>query len=152
MDLLEVTDRLNGRLGKLSFSHPVTHVYNPHEYARMPYNIYIERYGRAPKRYLFLGMNPGPWGMVQTGIPFGDVQTVSTWLDIRAGVNRPARVHPKRPVEGFSCRRREISGKRLWGWAQHHFVTPDVFFQTALLSISALLPFLRKTGKIGPPT
>ena len=29
-------------------------------------------------------MNPGPFGMVQTGVPFGEVEAVRSWLQ-RAG-------------------------------------------------------------------
>ena len=57
----------------LDFSGPVTHVYNPLEYARAPHEAYLERWGRGPKRVVLLGMNPGPFGMAQTGVPFGDV-------------------------------------------------------------------------------
>ncbi|MEJ2040442.1 MAG: single-stranded DNA-binding protein, partial [Desulfosarcinaceae bacterium] len=64
------------QVGALTFSSPVTHVYNPLRYARDRFAAYWERYGRPPKRILFVGMNPGPWGMVQTGVPFGDVEMV----------------------------------------------------------------------------
>ena len=102
-------------LARLRFGAPVTHVYNPLEYARRPHAAYVERYARAPVRVLYFGMNPGPFGMAQTGVPFGEVGHVRDWLGIEAPVTKPAREHPKRPVEGFACRRSEVSGARLWG-------------------------------------
>ena len=57
-------------------------------------------------------MNPGPWGMVQTGVPFGEVSLVREWLGIDATIRRPKVLHPDRPVEGFLCQRREVSGSR----------------------------------------
>jgi single-strand selective monofunctional uracil DNA glycosylase len=55
--------------------------------------------------------------MAQTGVPFGDVPSVRDFLRVEAPVGSPAAVHPKRPVAGFACHRREVSGQRLWGWA-----------------------------------
>ena len=36
------------------------------------------------KRVVFLGMNPGPFGMAQVGVPFGEVAAVRDWLRIDA--------------------------------------------------------------------
>ena len=105
--------KLNRSLGKLRFSEPVTHVYNPLEYALEPCLDYYQRYGQGPRRVLMLGMNPGPWGMAQTGVPFGEVGMVRDWLKIRGTVHKPALEHPQRPVLGFDCARSEVSGKRL---------------------------------------
>jgi len=102
-------------LAPLTFAAPVSHVYNPLEYAWAPHEQYLRRYGNTAKRVVFLGMNPGPFGMVQTGVPFGDVGMVRDWLGIQAPVQQPARSNPKRPIEGFACRRSEVSGSRLWG-------------------------------------
>jgi len=115
-------------LAELRFAAPVTHVYNPLEYARRPHAAYVRRYARAPVRLLFFGMNPGPFGMAQTGVPFGDVRMVREWMGISEKVERPAGEHPKRPVLGFDCGRSEVSGSRLWGWARDRFGTPDAFF------------------------
>jgi single-strand selective monofunctional uracil DNA glycosylase len=127
MNLLSVTANLKRDLARLEFIAPITHVYNPLDYAGEAYRQYLERYGRAPE-VLLIGMNPGPWGMAQTGVPFGDVEMVRDWLDIHAPVGKPPIEHPKRPVLGFACRRREGSGRRLWGWARDRFRTPDHFF------------------------
>jgi hypothetical protein len=111
----DIIDDLLDELRPLRFSSPITHVYNPLEYARAPYTDYLSLYGRCPKEVILLGMNPGPWGMAQTGVPFGEIRAVKEWLCIEAPVGTPSRLHPKRPVHGFKCSRSEVSGKRLWG-------------------------------------
>ena len=58
-----ITDDLLADLEGLTFAAPVTHVYNPFEYARPLWDQYCERFGTGPKEAVFLGMNPGPWGM-----------------------------------------------------------------------------------------
>ena len=129
------TDDLVKSLRPLHFGAPVTHVYNPLEYARRPHAAYVERYARAPVRVLYFGMNPGPFGMAQTGVPFGEVAHVRDWLGIEAPVTKPAREHPKRPVDGFACRRSEVSGARLWGALRAHYEKPERFFRHPQLNI-----------------
>ncbi len=129
MSLKKITDDLVEDLRPLRFGPPISHVYNPLEYARSPYDQYVERFGKGFKEILLLGMNPGPWGMAQTGVPFGEVRAVRDWLKIQAPVGAPVPMHPKRPVAGFACTRSEISGKRLWGWAETTFQTPQRFFE-----------------------
>src|SRR5690242_2272754 len=95
--------RLRDQAGALTFAAPVSHVYNPLAYAWPAHELYLRRYASGRKRVLFLGMNPGPFGMVQTGVPFGEIAAVRDWLGIEAAIGRPAREHPKRPVTGFAC-------------------------------------------------
>ena len=128
MRLIDISRRLSARVGDLTFAPPVTHVYNPLEYARAPHERYLERYGVPPKEAVLVGMNPGPFGMAQTGVPFGDVQMVRDWMGISLKVDSPSGQHPKRPVLGFDCPRSEVSGTRLWGWARERFATPEAFF------------------------
>ncbi len=128
MTLLALADSLSRKLGRLSFGPPVSHVYNPLVYARAPYSKYLERYGQPPKEVVLLGMNPGPFGMAQTGIPFGEVVAARDWLGLEAPVGKPGAEHPKRPVLGFQCPKSEVSGTRLWGWARQRFGTPERFF------------------------
>lgn len=157
MNLLSVTANLRHDLARLNFTAPITHVYNPLEYAAEPYRQYVERYANEPE-ILFIGMNPGPWGMVQTGVPFGDVEMVRDWLRIHGPVGRPPLEHPKRPVLGFSCRRGEASGRRLWGWARDRFGAPEFFFCALLRGqlLSAVLFSRRRyqfdTGQIAGRT
>lgn len=151
MDLETITDDLLLELRSLRFDKPVTHVYNPLEYARAPYSQYLRRYAKPPKQIVLIGMNPGPWGMAQTGIPFGEVAAVRDWLDIEAPVGAPAYMHPKRPVTGFNCRRSEISGKRIWGWAQKRFKTPQNFFARFFIANYCPLQFLEASGRNRTP-
>ncbi len=124
MTLLAISDDLAAELRGLRFGPPVAHVYNPLEYAREPYRQYLSRYGLPPRQVVLVGMNPGPWGMAQTGVPFGEVRAVRDWMGIEAPVGQPGRVHPKRPINGFACTRSEVSGRRLWGWAQNTSAAP----------------------------
>lgn len=130
----------------LRFGPPVTHVYNPLEYARDPYRQYLRLYGNRPKEVVLVGMNPGPWGMAQTGVPFGEITAVRDWMGIDAAVGCPERPHPKRPITGFACVRNEVSGRRLWGWAQKNFGTADVFFRRFFVANYCPLMFIAKTG------
>ncbi len=125
---LEAARRLREAVDRLAFAAPVTHVYDPLGYAWAPFEAYVRRYGRGPKRVAFVGMNPGPWGMAQTGVPFGEVAAVRDWMGIEALVGRPAAENPKRPVEGFACRRSEVSGRRLWGLFAQRFGSAEAFF------------------------
>lgn len=126
--LIASARRLNKALGGLRFAPPVAWVYRPLEYAWEPHRQYLERFAQGGKRVVFLGMNPGPFGMVQTGVPFGEVAAVRDWMGIRAPVGKPAAEHAKRPVEGFDCKRSEVSGRRLWGLFAQRFGTADAFF------------------------
>lgn len=146
MKLLEIADGLSRKLARLSFALPVTHVYNPLTYAREPYARYLTRYGGGRKEVVFLGMNPGPFGMAQTGVPFGEVGFVRDWLGLEAPVGRPRREHPKRPVLGFDCPKSEVSGSRLWGWAESRFGTPERFFARFFVLNYCPLLFLEASG------
>lgn len=126
--LLVAAQALSARLRSMSFAAPVSHVYNPLEYAWAPHEQYLRRYGAGRKRVVFLGMNPGPFGMVQTGVPFGEIEAVRGWMGIEAAVGKPAIENPKRPIEGFSCPRSEVSGRRLWGLFSQRFPRADDFF------------------------
>ena len=129
MQFDDITDQLAAAMEAMNFQPPVTHVYNPLQYARPAYDEYLRRYASPPKEIVLLGMNPGPWGMAQTGVPFGEVAAVQQWLGIETPVGRPAVEHPKKPVTGFDCTKSEVSGKRLWGWARDRFDRPDAFFK-----------------------
>ncbi len=144
--LVEISRSLCRAVSKLTFSLPVKHVYNPLAYARVPHEQYLERYG-GRARALLLGMNPGPFGMMQTGVPFGDVTAVRRFLKIEAPVEKPRLEHPKRPIQGFACARKEVSGTRLWGFAEDRFKTAERFFETFFVVNYCPLAFLTETGK-----
>jgi single-strand selective monofunctional uracil DNA glycosylase len=142
---------LSRELAALSFGPPVVHVYNPLLYARRAHTAYLRSYGDSRKRVVFLGMNPGPFGMVQTGVPFGDVACVRDWLLIEAKIERPARQHPKRPILGFDCPRSEVSGTRLWGAIAAHFGTPRRFFADHFIANYCPLAFVEASGRNRTP-
>jgi single-strand selective monofunctional uracil DNA glycosylase len=150
-ELVQVSRALSRAVSSLEFSRPVTHVYNPLEYARRSHEIYLRRFGATPKEVVFVGMNPGPFGMAQTGVPFGDVGFVRDWMGIEARVDRPASEHPKRPVLGFACGRSEVSGSRVWGWAQERFGTPERFFSRFFVINYCPLLFIESTGRNRTP-
>ena len=144
--LVPISRDLTRRLATLRFATPVTHVYRPLEYARAPYEAYLERYGAKPREVVMIGMNPGPFGMAQTGVPFGDVASVRDWLGITGRVEAPAGAHEKRPVLGFDCPRSEVSGTRLWGWARDRFGTPERFFSRFFVANYCPLVFMEASG------
>ena len=151
MDLFKVTDAQVTALKTLRFGPPVTHVYNPLEYARGAYDTYLRKYGGKPKEIVLIGMNPGPWGMAQTGVPFGEITVVRDWLGIHVPIGKPVKIHPKRPVDGFDCKRSEVSGKRLWGWSKKKFVTPEKFFARFFVANYCPLMFIEESGRNRTP-
>jgi single-strand selective monofunctional uracil DNA glycosylase len=136
---------------RLKFGPPVSHVYDPLTYAWRGHAAYIDAYGATRKRVVYVGMNPGPFGMAQTGVPFGEVASVRDWLGITARVDRPAREHPKRPVEGFACPRSEVSGTRVWGAVREHYGTPARFFRHAYVANYCPLMFMEASGRNRTP-
>ena len=147
MSLVSISRRLCKEVDALTFAAPVHTVYNPLAYARAPHERYLERYGKGPKQVVLVGMNPGPFGMAQTGIPFGDIALVRDWLGIDGKVGKPAREHAKRPVLGFDCPRSEVSGTRLWGWAKDRFMEPERFFERFFVINYCPLCFMEAGGK-----
>jgi len=143
--LASIARKLSRALTPLHFAPPTAYVYNPLVYARAPHELYLERYGRTPE-ILLLGMNPGPFGMAQTGVPFGEVSIARDWLGLEAHVDKPEREHPKRPITGFACTRSEVSGARLWGWAKRRFATPDAFFARFFVVNYCPLVFMEESG------
>jgi single-strand selective monofunctional uracil DNA glycosylase len=138
-------------MARLHFDAPVTHVYNPLSYARRAHEAYIGRYGAGRKRVVFLGMNPGPFGMAQTGVPFGAVQPVRRWLALEGPVSRPRRQQPKRPVLGYEGPPNEVRGERLWGAIEAHFGTPERFFAQQFIANYCPLLFLEQSGRNRTP-
>lgn len=126
--VVQAAQNLVQGLSVLAFGEPVHTVYNPLEYAWEAHRQYLDRFATGPKKVLFLGMNPGPWGMAQSGVPFGEIQAVREFLKIDAKIGKPPSEHPKRPILGLDCKRSEVSGKRMWGLFQERFGTPKEFF------------------------
>jgi len=138
---------LSAAVARLKFRLPVAFVYNPLDYAWAAHELYLSQFAGSPKRVVFLGMNPGPFGMAQTGVPFGEVAAVREWMGISAPVTQPKRTHPKRPVEGFACTRSEVSGRRLWGLFAERFGAPEKFFADHFVVNYCPLAFLDEGGR-----
>ena len=145
--LLDAARLLSDELAHLRFPAPVAHVYDPLQYAWGPYEQYVTRFAATPKRVVLLGMNPGPFGMVQTGVPFGEVAAVRDWMGIRAPVHKPAREHARRCIEGFDCARSEVSGRRLWGWAAQRCGPAERFFEHWFVLNYCPLALLEASGR-----
>lgn len=149
--LLSITAALRDAVDELSFAEPVRYVYNPLRYAWRPQAAYLTRWGEATGRALLLGMNPGPFGMAQVGVPFGEVSMVRDWMGIDELVDHPVPEHPKRPVQGFACTRSEVSGRRLWGWAQQRYGAADDFFARYFVANYCPLVFMEDSGRNRTP-
>jgi single-strand selective monofunctional uracil DNA glycosylase len=150
-ELVAISRELAARVDELQFP-SVAAVYNPLVYARAPHEIYLERCGaKAPREVLMFGMNPGPFGMAQTGVPFGDATMVRDFLGIEAPVGKPPYEHPRRPVAGFHCHRSEVSGTRFWGWVRDRFGTAERFFERVYVANWCPLVFMDESGRNRPP-
>jgi single-strand selective monofunctional uracil DNA glycosylase len=145
-DLIKSARRLADSLRGLEFSKPVSHVYRPLDYAREPHEIYLKRFGNGRKQVLFLGMNPGPFGMAQTGVPFGEVAAVMDWMGIEAPVAKPEHEHPKRLIDGFACKRSEVSGRRLWGLFSERYPQVEEFFASHFVQNFCPLVWMSESG------
>jgi single-strand selective monofunctional uracil DNA glycosylase len=144
--LVTIHESLRDEVDALRFSAPVAFTYNPLDYAWSLARTYLERYGKGTKEVLFLGMNPGPFGMAQTGVPFGQIDAVARYLKIAGEVKQPRAVHPKKPVLGLACTRSEVSGQRLWSAIEALHPEPSSFFARALVLNYCPLLFLDAGG------
>jgi len=136
---------LDARLATLRFRAPADYVYRPLDYAWDVHRAYLEKYAAGTKRVVFLGMNPGPYGMAQTGVPFGEVAAARDWLGLSGAVGRPAREHPAKRVQGFACPRSEVSGRRLWGLFAARFGAAERFARGHYVHNYCPLLFLEDT-------
>ncbi|WP_303783999.1 uracil-DNA glycosylase family protein [Azovibrio restrictus] len=148
--LIDAARALSGQVDALAFAAPVSHIYNPLDYAWEVHRNYLERYGDGKKRVIFLGMNPGPFGMAQTGVPFGEIAAVRDWLGLEGPVGKPERENPRRPVEGFACLRSEVSGQRLWGLFRERFGSPEAFFARHFVANYCPLVFFEEGRNLTP--
>ncbi|MCF6283654.1 MAG: single-stranded DNA-binding protein [Candidatus Hydrogenedentes bacterium] len=144
---VQISRKLADSVDSQTFGLPVTHVYNPLRYARLSHEKYLRSYAHRGIEVLLVGMNPGPWGMAQTGVPFGEISAVRDWMGISATTERPSQEHPKRPIQGFACERSEVSGRRLWGWVQDRFGEPEAFFSRFFVHNYCPLVFMEESGR-----
>ena len=148
--LVAAARTLSGAVDSLRFSPPVTHTLNPLDYAWAPHEQYLQKFGEGRKRVVFLGMNPGPFGMVQVGVPFGEVNAVRDWMKIGAPVSQPKIANPSRPVEGFACQRSEVSGQRLWALFSQRYPRAEEFFADHFVLNYCPLAFFDKARNVTP--
>ncbi|MCF0261713.1 MAG: single-stranded DNA-binding protein [Sphaerochaetaceae bacterium] len=141
--LIERTELFNKQIKELSFTYD-GYVYNPLDYAWDMHKSYLENYVRPSAEVLLLGMNPGPYGMMQTGVPFGEVNAVRDYLKLDLPVERPKVEHPCRPVLGMAVTRSEVSGKRLWGLMAQRWANAGDFFDKHAVMNYCPLGFLDK--------
>jgi single-strand selective monofunctional uracil DNA glycosylase len=144
--LIRAALRLRHELAGLRAEPPVACIYRPLEYAWSVHRAYLTRYAATPRRVLFLGMNPGPFGMTQTGVPFGAVPVVRDWLALAGTIRAPVEQHPRRSVLGWACARVEVSGSRWWGGMAERFRTPERFFVEHVVLSYCPLTFLDARG------
>ena len=149
--LIKATKALSQSVGSLSFDLPTAYVYNPLEYAWGIHRQYLKLAGTGKKKVVFLGMNPGPYGMAQTGVPFGEVSAVRDWIGLKGEVKKPNPEHPKRPVEGLECSKSEVSGRRLWGLFADKFPEAHDFFKDHFVVNYCPLVFMEESGKNRTP-
>jgi len=109
-------------------------VYNPLAYAWEPHRAYLELASGGGAKTLLLGMNPGPHGMGQMGIPFAATSVVRDLLKITdLEVGQPSTPHPKRPISGLGWPKEEVSGTRLWGLLENEYGSAESIFKSVFL-------------------
>ena len=149
--VVEAAKKLSQAVERLPFAEPITHVYNPLNYAWAGHKTYLEQHAGSVSKVVFLGMNPGPFGMAQTGVPFGEIELVRDWIGVNVPVEKPRVEHPKRLVEGFECKRSEVSGRRLWGLFRDRFESAQAFFEDHFVANYCPLVFMESSGRNRTP-
>ncbi len=149
--LIAAAQKLSKTVDGMKFADPVAYVYNPLKYAWQPHEAYLSQFGNSKKKVVFMGMNPGPWGMAQTGVPFGEIPSVRDWMGIEAPVDMPFPEHPKRPVTGFACEKSEVSGRRLWGLFAERFPSAGDFFADHFVLNYCPLVFMEESSRNRTP-
>jgi len=79
-------------------------VWNPALYALDIYQEYLTKFPPEPGAILALGLNPGPYGMAQTGIPFTDCRTASGALGMEMTI-------PGKAPDDLISRLKKANGK-----------------------------------------
>ena len=136
--MIEASSKLRDDVEKFSDSlvkeGSVDAVYNPLAYAWEPHRAYLELASGGGAKTLLLGMNPGPHGMGQMGIPFAATSVVRDLLKITdLEVGQPSTPHPKRPISGLGWPKEEVSGTRLWGLLENEYGSAESIFKSVFL-------------------
>ena len=126
----------------------VAHVTNPLDYAWAYHEQFLDKWSGFGAKTLLLGMNPGPYGMAQTGVPFGATAMAREILQIEERqVITPEGAHPKRPIEGLSMERQEVSGTRFWSMLSDHYGSTEAIFSNIFVVNHCPLLILAETGR-----
>ena len=136
--MIEASSKLRDDVEKFADSlvkeRSVDAVYNPLAYAWEPHRAYLELASGGGAKTLLLGMNPGPHGMGQMGIPFAATSVVRELLKItNLEVGQPRKPHPKRPISGLDWPKEEVSGTRLWGLLANEYGSAESIFKSVFL-------------------
>ena len=145
--ILALEQSLSKKLSEIKFKAPVDYIYSPIEYAYDVHSNYVHSYCQGTKKILFLGMNPGPWGMSQNGIPFGEISMAKEWLKMSGKIEKPFREHPERKITGFDCTRKEVSGLRFWGFFRDLCEKPESFFRHSYVHNYCPLAFMASNAR-----
>ena len=126
----------------------VAHATNPLNYAWQHHEQFLRNWGGLGAKTLLLGMNPGPWGMAQSGVPFGSTDIAKNQLQIKPyKLTTPENAHPKRPIVGLDLARQEISGQRLWSLMFDHYGDGESVFSNIFVVNHCPLLLLGESGK-----
>ena len=147
--IIELYKSLNIELDELKFFPPCFYVYNPLSYCFESFKIYFEYLNTEEEINLFFGINPGPFGMAQTGIPFGDKETVKNYLKIepKIDIDKIPKQHPKKQILGLEVKRVEKSGRIFWGVIKEFYPEKYDFFKSNFVLNFCPLCFLDEQGR-----
>jgi len=135
-------------ISKIEKTEKVAHATNPLDYAWPHHEQYLSKWGGLGAKTLLLGMNPGPWGMAQTGVPFGATGVAVDFLNIEPRMlQTPDNAHPKRPIVGMELERQEVSGTRLWNLMEEHYGSPEETFANIFVVNHCPLLLLGERGQ-----
>lgn len=139
--------RLRDALDGYPLPRGVAYAYHPLRYAWDAHAAFLSRYGEGAGRAVFVGMNPGPWGMTQSGVPLADPALAREWMGVQGRVESPPHAHPKVPVLGYASTRRDPTGAKFYGWARRRYGTAAAFFAEAFVLNYCPLLFLDEAGR-----
>ena len=145
---LRLSEDCNKEINRILQHKSVAFVTNPLDYAWEYHEQFIDKWSNFGARTLLLGMNPGPYGMAQTGVPFGATAMARDVLDMEERqILTPSGAHPKRPIEGLSMERQEVSGTRFWSMLSTHYGSTEAIFSNIYVVNHCPLLILGETGR-----
>ena len=145
---LRLSEACNRGKNRILKHKSVAHVTNPLDYAWEFHQQFIDKWSELGATTLLLGMNPGPYGMAQTGVPFGATAMARDILQIEErDVQTPLGAHPKRPIEGLTMERQEVSGTRFWSMLYDHYGSSEAIFSNIFVVNHCPLLILGETGR-----